>query len=119
MLTANKIDGKPLKLMGHQFRWHPGICKNLQVYRSGVSHQSIRGRPWKASALRGRGVGKCRHFADKWGGVFRCGRLHFLEKKIRILHNLWCVRTDKGEPVRTFFGKGGMVNFSRFCADGP
>jgi len=28
------------------------------------------------------------------------------------------VRTDKGvEPVRTFFGKRGGVNFSRFCVD--
>jgi len=33
-------------------------------------------------------------------------------KKLRIFRNLWCVRTVKGvEPVRTFFGQGGGVNF--------
>jgi len=39
---------------------------------------------------------------------FRCRHPHFLEKKLRIFRNLWCVCTVKG---------GREVSFSRICAD--
>jgi len=55
------------------------------------------------------------HFTDK-KRFFRCGRPHFLVKKLRIFRNLWCVLTDKGggggEPVRT--GGGGQF-FEILC----
>jgi len=40
-------------------------------------------------------------------------------KKLRIIRNLSCVRTDKEvELARTFCGQGERKgNFSRFCAD--
>jgi len=53
--------------------------------------------------------------ADKEGeAFFRCGHRHFLEQKLQIFRNLWCVRMDKGGWANA--DKGG-VNFSQFCAD--
>jgi len=48
------------------------------------------------------------------GGEFRSGRPHFLVQKLRIFQTL-SVRTKGVEPVRTFFGQEGGVNFSLFC----
>jgi len=57
----------------------------------------------------------------KEGGVFRCGRSHFLvQKSSDFLKFMVCLHGKGGEgvePVRAFFGQGGGNNFSRFFSD--
>jgi len=88
----------------HIFPWK---LRELTLFlMKGVDHET--------SAVGGRGVSS----VDK-----RVFRPHFLVQKLRIIRNLWCVRTDKkGEiwdsaDVLQTKGEAEGVNFSQFCAD--